>query len=473
MHLPNLFRTTAFRVALLYAGLFGFSGFAALGFIYWTTTSYLEEQTDTVIRSEMNALRETYQIHGLNSLQRTVAERAAAGGEDTDHIYLLANPGYTLLAGNLPAWPEDLRRGAGWARLTLTERDKEARDEHDVREARALSVTLPGGAHLLVGRDLREREELREHTLSTLFWALGVILALALAGGLILSRGVLRRIERINHTSRAIMAGHLEQRMPLSGSGDEFDQLAQNLNLMLDQIERLMNGLREVTDNIAHDLRSPLTRLKSRLESGLRETFDGARYRATLEQTLSEVDGVLATFNALLRIAQAEAGAHRSDWVPLDLGELARDVAELYQPAIEEQGDTLTTHIGEGLVLHGSRELVAQALANLLDNAIKYTPRGSRIELGATRADGAIELSVSDNGPGIPAAARERVLERFVRLDASRHQPGSGLGLSLVRAVANLHHAALELSDHHPGLKVTLRFPLLRSHQAKHVTLNR
>lgn len=465
----NLFRTSAFRVALLYAALFGFSGFAALGFIYWTTTSYLEDQTDTVIRSEMNALRETYQIQGLSSLQRTIGERAAAGGEDTDHIYLLADTGYTLLAGNLPAWPEDLRRGAGWARLTLTERDIEAGDatrlyDGDVREARVLSVTLPGGTHLLVGRDLREREELREHTLSTLFWALGVILVLALAGGLVLSRGVLRRIERINHTSRAIMAGHLEQRMPLSGSGDEFDQLAQNLNLMLDQIERLMNGLREVTDNIAHDLRSPLTRLKSRLESGLRETLDGARYRATMEQTLSEVDGVLATFNALLRIAQTEAGAHRSDWVPLDLGTIARDVAELYQPAIEEQGDTLTTHIDAGLVLHGSRELVAQALANLLDNAIKYTPRGSRIELGATRADGAIELSVSDNGPGIPAAARERVLERFVRLDASRHQPGSGLGLSLVRAVANLHHAALELSDHHPGLKVTLRFPVLRSH---------
>lgn len=452
MHLPNLFRTSAFRVALLYAALFGFSGFAALGFIYWTTTSYLEDQTDTVIRSEMNALRHA----GVSDLRRTITERSAAG-EDTDHIYLLADPDYTVLAGNLPAWPEGLRRADGWLRLTLAERDKDA-DEHDMREARVLSATLPGGTHLLVGRDLREREELREHTLSTLFWALGVILALALAGGLVLSRGVLRRIERINHTSRAIMAGHLEQRMPLSGSGDEFDQLAQNLNLMLDQIERLMNGLREVSDNIAHDLRSPLTRLKSRLESALRETSDSTRYRATMEQTLGEIDGVLATFNALLRIAQAEAGAHRSDWTSLDLGVIARDVAELYQPAIEEHGHTLTTHIDEGLMLHGSRELVAQALANLLDNAIKYTPRGSRIELGATRVGGAIELSVSDNGPGIPAAARERVLERFVRLDASRHQPGSGLGLSLVRAVANLHHAALELSDHHPGLKVTLRF---------------
>ncbi len=447
----NIFRTTAFRVALLYAALFGFSGFAALGFIYWTTTTYLEDQTDTIIRAEMSVLQHTV----LSDLRRTVTERSAAG-EDTDRIYLLANPDYTPLAGNLPAWPEDLRRGEGWARLTLTERG----DEHDMREARVLSVTLPGGTHLLIGRDLHEREELREHTLNTLFWALGVMLVLALAGGLVLSRGVLRRIDRINHTSRAIMAGHLEQRMPLNGSGDEFDQLAQNLNLMLDQIEHLMNGLREVSDNIAHDLRSPLTRLKSRLESALRETSNSARYCTAMEQTLSEVDGVLATFNALLRIAQAEAGAHRSDWTPIDLGAIARDVAELYQPAVEEQGDTLTTHIAAGLMLHGSRELVAQALANLLDNAIKYTPRGSRIELGATRVADAIELSVSDNGPGIPAAAREHVLERFVRLDASRNQPGSGLGLSLVRAVANLHHATLELSDHHLGLKVTLRFPV-------------
>ncbi len=457
MRLPNLFRTSAFRVALLYAALFGGSGFAALGFVYWTTTNYLEAQTDTVIRAEMDVLRETYQRTGLKGLQRSVDERSAVG-DDTDHIYLLASPDYTPLAGNLPVWPESLRAGDAWARLILTEHDKD--EEHDAREARALSVTLPGALHLLVGRDLHEREELREHTLGTLFWALGVILTLALVGGLALSRGVLRRIEHINRASREIMAGHFDQRMPLSGSGDEFDQLAQNLNLMLERIERLMNGLREVTDNVAHDLRSPLTRLRSRLEHSQRGAQDSAEYRSVIEQTIRDVDGLLATFNALLSIAQLEAGARRGDWEMLDAGVLTNDVAELYQPLAEEQGDTLTADIEAGLVLHGSRELLSQALANLLDNAIKYTPCGSRIRLSAVRVDEALELCVADDGPGIPAEARERVLERFVRLDASRHQPGSGLGLSLVRAVARLHRATLQLDDNHPGLKVTLRFPL-------------
>jgi len=453
----NLFRTSAFRVALLYAALFGGSGFAALGFVYWTTTNYLEAQTDTMIRAEMDVLRETYQRTGLKGLQRSVGERSAVG-DDTDHIYLLVSPDYTPLAGNLPVWPESLRAGDAWARLILTEHDKD--EEHDAREARALSVTLPGALHLLVGRDLHEREELREHTLGTLLWALGVILTLALVGGLALSRGVLRRIEHINRASREIMAGHFDQRMPLNGSDDEFDQLAQNLNLMLERIERLMNGLREVTDNVAHDLRSPLTRLRSRLEHSQRGVPDSAAYRSVIEQTIRDVDGLLATFNALLSIAQLEAGARRGDWELLDAGVLANDVAELYQPLAEEQGDTLTADIEAGLVLQGSRELLSQALANLLDNAIKYTPRGSRIRLSAVRVDEALELCVADDGPGIPAEARERVLERFVRLDASRHQPGSGLGLSLVRAVARLHRATLQLDDNHPGLKVTLRFPL-------------
>lgn len=456
MRLPNLFRTSAFRVALLYAALFGFSGFAALGSVYWTTASYLSTQTDAMIRAEMDTLREIYQRTGLSGLQRTVSERSAMG-DDTDHVYLLANPDYTPLAGNLTVWPESLRTGDAWGRLVLSEQD--ADEEHDRHEARVQSATLPGSLRLLVGRDLHESEELREHTLGTLFWALGVMLVLALAGGLVLSRGVLRRIERINRTSREIMAGHFDQRMPLNGSGDEFDQLAQNLNLMLERIERLMNGLREVTDNVAHDLRSPLTRLRSRLEHSQRETPESVDYRTLVEQTIRDVDGLLATFNALLSIAQIEAGARRGDWELLDLTALARDMVELYQPAAEEHGDILRGHIEPGLSLNGSRELLSQALANLLDNAIKYTPPGGHIELSAARVDGAIELSVSDSGAGIPDAARERVLERFVRLDASRNQPGSGLGLSLVRAVAQLHLASLQLADNRPGLKVTLRFP--------------
>lgn len=455
--LPKLFRTTAFRVALLYAALFGFSGLAALAFVYWTTTSYLMEQTDTLIRAEMDILHETYQRAGLNSLRRSIMERASAR-EESDRIYLLADQGYTPIAGNLLTWPTTLKNSDGWALFIMDEQDKDE-DERHQREARTLSITLPGQVHLLVGRDLLEREELREHTLAALLWALGIMLVLALAGGAVLSRDVLRRIENINRTSREIMAGHFEQRIPLNGSGDEFDQLAQNLNLMLERIERLMRGLREVTDNVAHDMRSPLTRLRNRLEYSQREHQGVDDSRNMIEQALRDIDGLLVTFNALLSIAQLEAGGRRGDWELLDAGTLAHDAAELYQPLVEEHGGALSVNAGTGLVVQGSRELLSQALSNLLDNAIKYAPQGSHIQISAIGAGEIVELCVADNGPGIPVEARERVLERFVRLDSSRHQPGSGLGLSLVHAVAQLHNASLSLEDNHPGLKVTLRIP--------------
>lgn len=456
VNLPKLFRTTAFRVALLYAALFGFSGLAALAFVYWTTTSYLIEQTDTLIRAEMDVLHETYQHAGLDNLRSSIMERSSTR-EESDRIYLLADQTYTPIAGNLPAWPATLKSD-GWSLFILDEHDKDE-NEHHQREARTLSITLPGQVHLLIGRDLHEREELRGHTLAALLWALGIMLVLALAGGAVLSRGVLRRIEHINRTSREIMAGHFEQRVPLSGSGDEFDQLAQNLNLMLERIERLMRGLREVADNVAHDMRSPLTRLRNRLEHSQRERQSEGEFQNMIEQTLRDIDGLLNTFNALLSIAQLEAGARRGDWGLLDVGILAHDAAELYQPLVEEHGGTLSVNAGAGLMVQGSRELLSQALSNLLDNAIKYTSQGSNIQVSTVRAGESIELCVADNGPGIPAEARERVLERFVRLDSSRHQPGSGLGLSLVHAVAQLHNASLNLDDNHPGLKVTLRIP--------------
>jgi signal transduction histidine kinase len=273
-----------------------------------------------------------------------------------------------------------------------------------------------------------------------------------------MSNGILRRIDTINRTGRAIMAGHLEQRVPVIGSGDEFDQLATHLNTLLDQIQRLMDDMRQVTDNVAHDLRSPLNRLRSRLELTLLTPRANEAYRKAIEQTLCEADAMLATFNALLSIARVEAGARREAWDVIDIGALARDVAELYQPLAEERGLRFTQYIEQGLALRGDRQLLAQAIGNLIDNALKYTPAGGQVELRTLEGHGGVELSVADNGPGIPADARERVLERFVRLDASRATPGNGLGLSMVRAVARLHHAELELSDNWPGLRVTLRF---------------
>lgn len=453
MRLPNLLRTTAFRLTLLYVGLFGVSNVLLLGFIYWNTSNFMDQQTDLAIAAEADALRDVYRQSGLEELRRIIDRRSAAG-DDAERVYLLVRPGQAPLAGNARTGPLP----PGWSRITLSNRGDHQDEGDETHQARIWTAALPGGYTLSVGRELHEDEELRRYTLLTLLWALGITLTLALLGGLVMSRNVLRRIDGINRASRAIMAGHLARRMPLTGSGDEFDQLAENLNRMLDQIERLMDAARLVTDSVAHDLRSPLSRLRSRLELAQSGEFPAAEYRSVLEQSLAEVDGLLATFNALLSIAHAEAGARRNDWERVDISAVARDMAELYQPLAEDRNHKLNTSIQQGLMLYGSRQLLAQALANLLDNAIKYTPPGGIIEISAAGYNNKLEISVSDNGPGIPEALRQQALERFVRLDASRSTPGSGLGLSLVRAVAQLHHAELDLADNHPGLKVILRF---------------
>jgi len=418
----------------------------------------MNRQTDNAISAELDGLRDEYTLNGLESL-RSVVELRSNASEDTDRIYLLAAPDLTPLAGTLPSWPRDGARTDGWINFIANEGEGES-DGHERVASRALRVELPGGYHLLAGRTLHDREDLYEHLLRNLFWALAVTLVLALAGGLVMSRSVLRRIETINRTSRSIMAGHLDQRMPITGSGDEYDQLSEQLNAMLDQISRLMDGMRQVTDNVAHDLRSPLSRLRSRLDVTLLSARSEQEYRAVIEQTITDVDELLMTFNALLNIAQTEAGTRRDDWEEVNMSILAQDAAELYQPLAEDQGLKFITRIEGNLKLPGNRHLLTQALGNLLDNAIKYTPKGGTVELGAAHVNTAIEVTVCDNGPGIAAPDRDRVLERFVRLEASRSTPGNGLGLSMVRAVAKLHNAQLELQDNQPGLRVVLRFPV-------------
>ncbi|MEO7558566.1 MAG: HAMP domain-containing sensor histidine kinase [Gammaproteobacteria bacterium] len=457
MRIPNLFRTTAFRLTLLYAALFAVSVLVLLGFIYWNTINYLNAQTDQGIQTEMDGLLGQYRQQGLNNLRETLVQRGTAGRADGRH-YLLSDSHYTILAGNLSEWPAGLRGRTGWAYVSVPELTREHDEQPDVHTSRALAFVLPDGSHLLVGRDLDERADFQEHTLAILLIAVGISLVLALLGGLVMSRGVLRRIETINRTSRSIMAGHLNKRVPIIGSHDEFDQLAINLNDMLDQIQRLMEGMRQVTENVAHDLRSPLSRLRSRLEITLLTPRSNEDYRTTIEQTLSDADGLLTTFNALLNIARVEAGAQRDEWVMLDFSALLHEVAEFYGTLAQEKGQRFIEHISSGLTLRGDRHLLAQAIGNLLDNAVKYTPAQGVIELYAGLVDGAIEIAICDNGPGIPAEAHEKVLRRFVRLEESRTTPGNGLGLSLVSAVAQLHRATLELSDNAPGLKTSLRF---------------
>ena len=451
----RLLRTSTFRYAILYMAVFGLSVSGLLGFVYWTTVGVIEAQSDATIEAEIAGLEERYRARGLFGLVEVIRARS------TDEIrqrgiYLLTDPLMNPLAGNLTRWPDEAHGDPRWVDFRMQNVDKPGAPQI----ARARTFVLQGGFHLLVGRDMTERAEFRDTMSDALIWALVITVALGIGGGILLSRNFLHRLEAINEGSRAILHGDLTQRMPVSGSGDEYDRLAQNLNEMLDQISRLMEGMRGVANDIAHDLRSPISRLRSRLEVTLMDEADPAKYRAALEKTIEEADAVLETFNALLAIALAESGALRKGFERLDLAALVGDAAELYQAAAEELGQRLDVAVAGAPAAMGDRNLLSQAVANLLDNALKHTPSGGTIRLSARIGmDGRAEIEVSDTGPGIPAEARTRVLERFARLDNSRSTRGSGLGLSQVAATARLHDADLILDDANPGLRVLLRFP--------------
>ncbi len=452
----RILRTSTFRYAVLYMVVFGLSVSGVLGFVYWSTVSVIESQSDATIEAEIAGLEEQYRERGPFGLMEIIKARSA---DETRRrgIYLLTDPALNPLAGNLSRWPDEARGDPRWVDFHIQAAKSTG---GPAQIARARTFRLQGGFHLLVGRDLTERAEFRRTIKDALIWALGITLLLGVGGGLLLSRQYLHRLDAFNAGSRAILRGDISQRMPETGSGDEFDRLAQNLNQMLDQISRLVDGMRGVADNIAHDLRSPISRLRSRLELTLMDPPDAALYRAALEKTIEETDAILETFNALLAIALAESGALRENFERLDLAALARDAAELYDAAAEELGQTLVLETDGEPTAMGDRNLLSQALANLLDNALKHTPAGGRIVLAAgIGPDGGPEIVVSDTGPGIPAEARSRVLERFIRLDSSRSTKGSGLGLSLVAATARLHDAELLLEDNNPGLRVRLRFP--------------
>lgn len=451
----NLLRTSSFRIAVLYVALFCASVAALLAFIYRSTVAVIEEQTISTIEAEIRGLAEQYNDEGLERLIEVVRERSGPGG-DADSVYLLTDPRRQRLAGNLDEWPARADRPSGqWVTLELSKREGEADVPHGVQ---ARTFILPGQFRLLVGRDTHQRSQFRQTVIEALGWGLAATLGLGLAGGLFVSRSVLRRVDAVTATSRRIMRDDLSGRVPTAGSGDEFDRLAGNLNDMLDQIERLMTGMRAVTDALAHDLRGPLTRLRARLETAKNESAPATPERQLSEDALAELDTILATFDTLVRIARAEAGALRTDIAVIDLSTLANEIADLYRPLTEDNGQILGTDIAPKLHVRAHRQLLAQALSNLLENAIKYAPRDTRIDLVAERAGASVRLKVCDSGPGIAAADRARVLDRFTRLDSSRSTRGSGLGLGLVAAVAKLHDAILELGDNAPGLTVTLTF---------------
>ncbi len=460
--IDRLLASATFRQALASMALFGLAFAIVIGVLYLSTIRLIEDQTADTVAAELRGLADQYREEGISGLVEAVARRSGSGG-DPDAVYLLAGTGGEPVVGNLTTWPGGAVPDGSWVQLQLF-RESSGDSSHTVGTR---SFRLASGHLLLVGRDFSAQQDFRDNLLGIFAIALAITVALGIAGGILMSRNLLRRVDAINEASRRIMAGDLGERVPTDGSGDEFDRLAENLNRMLVRIEELLLGMRVVSESISHDLRSPLTRLRNRAELALYEAEPGddAMLRQALEQTLSDTDGVLTTFNALTEIAQAEAGAARTSLERLDLAVLVRDAGELYAPVAEDKEIAFTVEATDELPIRGHAQLLSQALVNLLDNAVKYTPAGGAIAVAVTKsADGGVRLVVADSGPGVPVADRQRVLERFVRLDASRSEPGSGLGLSLVAAVAQLHDSRLTLADSHPGtdapgLRIVWTFP--------------
>jgi signal transduction histidine kinase len=466
----KLIRTTAFRLTLVYLFLFALFAASLLGYFAWNTRRLITEQIATTVNAETGEISDIFGRRGLRGLVFTIENRALRPGAN---LYLVTTPNGQAVAGNVGSLAPGVMATTGWSETAYRRLD-----DQDTADHRALvRVTeLSSGFRLLVGRDLEERRRMFGIIAKAAQWSVLVVVVLGLAGGVFVARRVLRRIDAMTGTTRRIMAGDLSGRLPVGRSGDELDRLAENLNAMLERIEALMMGLKEVSDNIAHDLKTPLTRLRNRAEEALAKSGSEAEYRTALERTIEESDGLIRTFNALLMIARAESGQARGNMDDFDAADVANGIHELYEPLAEDDGMTL--HVKTAPTpLHGNRELISQALANLVENAIKYGKPvasaqplsagavpgtdGKEILIEARRDGDSVLLSVTDHGPGIPQADRKHAVERFVRLEASRTQPGSGLGLSLASAVATLHGGELRLSDAHPGLSATLAIPAL------------
>ena len=453
-------KTHAFRLAALYFAVFVLSVLGVLFFVYWTSADFVERQTEATLDAEITGLAEQYAQGGLSALVQIVAARSQGNPGDS-MIYLVTTQDGRPLAGNITNWPAGAAVKPGPLSFTIQTQVKGQTEPHP---ARGTLIVIPDGYRLLIGRDISDAARFRDRVKMTLIWSGLLALAAGLAGGTLMSRNMLRRVEQVNRTAERVVAGNLSDRVPLRGSGDEFDQLAGNLNGMLDQIERLMTGMREVTDNVAHDLKTPLARLRARLELALLGGADGAAQNAAIRTAIDDADRMLAPFNALLSIAEAEAGAGRDRTELLDLAEIARNAVELYEPLAEQHDFALRFEGEPGVMIRGDRNLLSQAIANLIDNALKYGRghAGGRNEIRLSVCDdtGRAVLEIADRGPGIRECDREAVFDRFVRLEPSRSTPGNGLGLSLVRAVAHLHGGAVILRDNDPGLKVRLEFPV-------------
>ncbi|NEU11857.1 HAMP domain-containing histidine kinase [Methylobacterium sp. BTF04] len=453
--LLNLFRTTAFKLSFAYLVVFATFAFLALGYVAWNASRVLDDQMVSTIEAEINGLSEQYNAGGLRRLIAVVERRA---GEPGASLYLVTTAAGERVVGNVGTLPAGVIAEPGQTESAYARNGESKSLDH---RAIMRIFVLPGGFRLIVGRDVEERDRLRSVIGRTFGSSVGLVVLLGVVGGWFVASRVLKRVDAMTETTRRIMAGDLDGRLAVAGNGDELDRLARNLNEMLERIGELMRGLRDVSDNIAHDLKTPLTRLRNRAEEALRTAATPDALRAAMEGVIEESDGLIRVFNALLMIARLEDGNAAEGLSEFDGGHVAHEVAELYEPLAAEQGLSLTVEASDGLRLRGNRELVGQALANLVDNAVKYGGERGAVHVAAERVGETIRLSVADRGPGIAPEERGRVLDRFVRLEEARSRPGFGLGLSLVNAVVRLHHGSLTLEDHAPGLRAVITLPAL------------
>jgi signal transduction histidine kinase len=453
--LSKTLHSSTLRLALIYVAVFSAAIFAVLAYVYWITADYLARDIEASLSTERLFLTEICRKTGRNGLEGLLNERT-----NDPHfaawVYLLVDTYSGKIAGNLPAWPAKLKGNAGSAGFSVS---------NDLRAAgppgfvQATYTTLPDGYRLLIGHSVAGLDAVRGRIATALIAAAILFLGLAAAAGISTSRRSVARIEAINRMSRQIMRSGLSERIPLRGTRDEWDGLAVNLNSMLDRIEELAAWNRRVSDNVAHDLRTPLTRLRGRLEKTYTREPDVAGYRQLVSDALAELDAILSTFSSLLRISRIEMRERMAGFNQLDLAEMAHEVVDLFDPSAEETGVQLQLRDHGPATILGDRDLLFDAVSNLIDNALKHGREGGKVSVGVWCDADEIILEVRDLGPGIPFEEREHVLRRFYRLEHSRNTPGNGLGLSLVAAVANLHGARINMADNAPGLRIELRFP--------------
>jgi signal transduction histidine kinase len=445
--LARILRSATFRLTLIYAGLFVVSACVLFATVFVIATAAMQNDMKEVLRTEALQLAEIDRRYGLLGLAEQVTRRMSYRTRGPIY-YLVQAPTQQVVVGNLPGMPP-------------VEGVVDFVHDHDEpTDARAkltgFGLTLPDGTFVLVAQDASRLIDMQHAIVRAFIWAGALTLLLAIGGGVLLGGNFVRRIDTIGRTSRAIMEGDLSARIPVRGNNDEIDQLVIGLNAMLDRIQQLLDGLRQVSSDIAHDLRTPLGRLRQKLEDAREHASTTGEYQAATEAALTEADSLLEIFSALLRIAQIEAGAQKSAFTDVNLSDLMRSIAEAYEPSAEDSQHKLEVDVAPGVTMTGDRQLLAQLFSNLVENALTHTPDGSTVRLALyPKADG-FEAEVADNGPGIPAAEREKVFDRFYRLDRSRTTRGSGLGLALVKAIATLHGMTLKLEDHHPGLAVLL-----------------